>query len=337
MSREGRSGRAFRLSVVVVVYNMRREAARTLHTLSAAYQRDVSDDDYEVIVVENGSPDPLDAATVAGFGRNFRLVTVPRPTQSPAPALNFGAAQAGGDIVVSMIDGARMLSPGCVAWTLRAFDFVPDAAAIVPSWHLGPDVQNESVRFGYNQAVEDRLLDSVDWRRDGYELYSLCERLDPSSEGAAWFGNVTESNFIAVRRDVYDRLGGFDERFTSRGGGAVNLDFFRRVAETSGCRIVSLLGEATFHQFHGGVSTNVAATEHPWKAISAEYSAIRGMEWATPVYEPVLLGTVPPQCRSLLARSPNVFTYDPGKPRRPRYDAWLFRLLCLPFRRKRAA
>ena len=47
-----------RLSVVVAVYNMRREAPRTLQTLTAAYQ-DVPRDAYELIVVENGSSDPL--------------------------------------------------------------------------------------------------------------------------------------------------------------------------------------------------------------------------------------------------------------------------------------
>ena len=43
------------LSVVVVVYNMRREAMRTLQSLSRQYQRDIDDVRYEVIVVENGS------------------------------------------------------------------------------------------------------------------------------------------------------------------------------------------------------------------------------------------------------------------------------------------
>ena len=43
------------LSVVVVLYNMKREAARTLLALSRSYQRGVEGLSYEVIVVENGS------------------------------------------------------------------------------------------------------------------------------------------------------------------------------------------------------------------------------------------------------------------------------------------
>ena len=42
------------LTVVVVFYNMRREAARTLHSLTRAYQRGIEDLDYEVLGETNG-------------------------------------------------------------------------------------------------------------------------------------------------------------------------------------------------------------------------------------------------------------------------------------------
>ena len=60
-----------KLSVVVVVYNMRRAAARTLLSLSARYQRGISSEDYEVIVVENGSSAPLDRDAISALGSNF--------------------------------------------------------------------------------------------------------------------------------------------------------------------------------------------------------------------------------------------------------------------------
>ena len=58
------------LSVIVVFYNMRREAARTLHSLSRSYQRGIDELAYEVIVVENGSaPDEvLGEEFVRSFG-----------------------------------------------------------------------------------------------------------------------------------------------------------------------------------------------------------------------------------------------------------------------------
>ena len=55
------------LSVVVVVYNIPREAPRTLFSLSADYQRHIAPEDYEVIVVDNGSNPSLDPWSFHSF------------------------------------------------------------------------------------------------------------------------------------------------------------------------------------------------------------------------------------------------------------------------------
>ncbi len=60
------------LSVVVVVYRMAEQAERTLASLAAGYQRGVDAGDYEVIVVENESPEMLGAARArAAFGADL--------------------------------------------------------------------------------------------------------------------------------------------------------------------------------------------------------------------------------------------------------------------------
>ena len=69
---------ALDLSVVIVMYNMRREAARALHALSRAYQEGIDDVAYEVVVVENGSDD--DQRLGAGFRRELRArIPICRP------------------------------------------------------------------------------------------------------------------------------------------------------------------------------------------------------------------------------------------------------------------
>ena len=71
------------LSVVVVFYNMRREAARTLQSLSRSYQEELDDIDYEVIVVENGSDESEKLG--ADFVRELRSrVPLPRPRRRRA-------------------------------------------------------------------------------------------------------------------------------------------------------------------------------------------------------------------------------------------------------------
>ena len=61
-------GRRPALSVIVVVYRMRREAPRTLYTLSPEYQRRARPDSYEVVVVENPSDQMLSADEVTSLG-----------------------------------------------------------------------------------------------------------------------------------------------------------------------------------------------------------------------------------------------------------------------------
>jgi hypothetical protein len=291
------------LSVIVVFRDMAREAPRTLFTLSGAYQRGVDPSAYEVIAVDAGSVVPIDAALVESFvdarGPRFTLLRTPR-CPSPCAAINEAVRHSTGAAVMVCIDGARMLTPGVVRFTLDAFRTWDDPLVATLAWHLGPKIQNESMLEGYDQAVEDRLLDSVDWRADGYELFRIAAFACSSRRG--WFLPLSESNGVAVRRETFDRLGGFEEGFQAAGGGLVNLDFHRRACDAAG-PVVHLLGEGTFHQFHGGVATNVPAAQHRFPVFHEEYVRLRGEPFAEPTSLPLVFGAMPPQALPFLERS----------------------------------
>ena len=51
-----------------------------------------------------------------------------------------------------MIDGARMITPGVVAWTLAALDLHDEPVICVPGYHLGAELQWVAARKGYNEA-----------------------------------------------------------------------------------------------------------------------------------------------------------------------------------------
>src|SRR3954462_11484238 len=97
------------VSIVVVAFRMERELPRTLASLLPGMQLDVERLDYEVIVVDNGSPQPVkfDHPLV----RVIRIDNAPRP---PALAVNVGIAAARGELIGVMVDGARIASPGIV-------------------------------------------------------------------------------------------------------------------------------------------------------------------------------------------------------------------------------
>jgi len=278
----------FKLTVIVVSYNMARELPRTLRTLSPLMQRDIAAEDYEIIVVDNGSKTPPAASDYSHICPNLRIHSVANPSISPVSGINEGLAMAQGDLVGVMIDGARMASPRLLAMAVAAAAASPEPVIGTLAFHLGPEVQMESVRKGYCQSVEDELLASVDWEADGYRLFEISVFAGSSSHG--WFVIPAETNALFLARDHWKAIGGYDERFQMAGGGLVNLDMWRRLCERH--RPTLLLGEATFHQFHGGVATNAEVS--PWTGFHDEYVAIRGQPYECPVGTPLMFGAVMP-------------------------------------------
>jgi glycosyltransferase involved in cell wall biosynthesis len=289
------------VSLVVVVYNIPREAPRTLHSLSAAYQRHIDLDDYEIIVVDNGSTPPVDPQLIAGLAGNFRLIRIDQAHPSPAQALNRGLAEARGDIIGVMIDGARVATPGLIHFARQGARLYDKAVVATLGWYLGPDFQWRAMESGYDRAGEDALLASIDWPTDGYRLFEIGSMDESSVDG--WFKPIAESNALFLRREFWDVLGGLDERFDSPGGGLLNLDTYNRALEWPDAQLVVLLSEATFHQLHGGTNTNIPLVrQHEnWTLWGPQYASIRGRpyEIAQPKQPPTYIGTFP---RPMLAR-----------------------------------
>ena len=106
-----------------------------------------------------------------------------------------------------------------------------------------------------------------------------------------------------MSRTRYEELGGYDEGFESPGGGLANLDLFRRACEAPGSQLVVVLGEGTFHQLHGGASTNAPREESPWDAFSREYESLRGHPYQQLDVAPLYSGTLPPATLPFLRES----------------------------------
>ena len=289
------------ISVVVILYNMQREAARTLYSLSAAHQRGISADEYEVLVVDNGSTRPVGQDFVESFGANFRYRNIGADAHpSPVRAVNHAVHTTCGESVGIILDGARMVSPGILATARDALRLDPLALVATLAWHLGDEHQSISAPKGYAQSVEDAILAALDWQTDGYRLFRRAAWA--FSNPAGHFGLLAESCATFMHRTLFDTVGGYDQRFVLPGGGYANLDFFRRCCALDGVKSVVLAGEGSFHQYHGGATTGLAAAEYGAKA-AEEYRRIHGENYQPPELEPTFYGALNQEVLPWLSRS----------------------------------
>ena len=279
------------LSIVVNFFNNPREAKNTLYSLTRAYQNEIKNIPYEVIVLDNGSTQPLTEKQVQSFGPEFKYRFVSTTSVSPVTAINAACRDALGEELIVMIDGAHILSPGILKHSIDAFTLFPSPFIATVPFHLGPMRQNESILEGYNQLMEDRLLSECSWKSNGYNLYKIAGDFADACRG--WFGCLFESSCFGIKKADYQSLGGLDERFQSRGGGLVSPDFFTRALSRENLQYVMLLGEGTFHQFHGGVASNAPYSRHPANEFHQEYVNIRGIPYKQVLRKPYHMGILP--------------------------------------------
>ena len=288
------------VSIVVILFNMEREGRRTLYSLSTSYQTGIRDTDYEVVVVDNGSTPPFPAAYVESLGGNFTYIYIDDARPSPASALNLGIRQSRGEYVGTMIDGARMLTPGMLHYAVRAIRAFEHPIVTLPAWHLGPDHQRRAIKKGYTKEVEDALLAGIGWPAHGYRLFEIGTPAASSNNG--WFLPMGDSTCLIMARADYERIGGYDERFDAPGGGHLSRDIYRRACALDDTELVVLLGEGTFHQLHGGITTGTSEERfaEAYRAWIEQYLALRGEPYTRPSKAAHFLGHIPPAARHAL-------------------------------------
>jgi hypothetical protein len=291
------------LAVVVIAYKMHQQIGRTLTSMLPPYQRGIATDEYEIHLIDNGSPAPLEedlwnrAANV-----KYHYVSPGDAPVNPGVAINRAVRNTSSPLLCVHIDGARMLTPGVLRWGIDLASCGSKSIVDVRSWHLGHKSQNDSLIEGYSPEVEHQLLSSIRWPNEGYRLFDIGFPSHPTR--SPFLKCVFESNCLFIPRMLFDQIGGFDERYSHPGGGLAGVDFFHRAVASAG-QVFTLLGEGTFHQTHGGAASGLdrkslgdrlAIWRDEYETLSRPWSDRHK-------YETVLAGHVPAPARRWLERS----------------------------------
>ena len=180
-----------------------------------------------------------------------------------------------------MIDGACLLTPGVVRLARVALGAFPQPLVMTRYFYLGPGPQHETVAQGYGPAVEDELLHRIHWPAQGYRLFEIGTPLRATAGRGVWFAKLFESCCLFVPRTLFHAIGGCDERFDLPGGGFLAPDLYRRAATYPGTTVIQLLGEAVFHQVHGGTTTNTSPADRQAKLeqFQRQYRELRGEDF----------------------------------------------------------
>jgi hypothetical protein len=293
---------SLKISFLVVIYRMSRQAENTLMSLAAGFQRNVSEEDYEIIAVENRSDDLLGEERALAAGRNVRYFLRDEVTETPVFALNFAFEQSQAPLVCLIIDGARMVTPRLVEHALYAQRLMDHPLIAVPGYHLGKEEHHKNVSAGYDEKVEAQLLEQIDWKNNGYDLFKIACFSGANAKG--FLCPMLESNCLFCTREAFERIGRADERFDLPGGGSVNLHIYTKLAALPESRLIVLGGEGSFHQFHGGVTTaEILEREAVLESHRQQLRAINGGTFAGVHREPMMLGVVPGQAQEFLKLS----------------------------------
>jgi cephalosporin hydroxylase len=128
---------------------------------------------------------------------------------------------------------------------------------------------------GYDQDYEDRLFEAIRWPSAGHRLFEIGHFVGDRD----WLDGVWESNCMFVPRAQLEQIGCFDESFSMPGGGYANLELYERLGSSPDVTVCTIMGEGSFHQVHGGTTTNAPdpdARRAELAAYDRHYTELRG-------------------------------------------------------------
>lgn len=192
------------LSIIIPTYNRKDDLQATLESLIGQNFRD-----YEVFVIDNGPSTDGTRDIVTTINKNDeRIHYISTDKQGCIFARNIGAEKSKGDILLTLDDDIELISPDTLDKMLEIFRTDPKSGIVG-----GIEIRSKDqvVPPGPEALPEDtgRILPNGEFNT----AFGYCE-----GHGLTEVDHV-RSAFMAVRTEIFVKVGGFDENYNAKGMG----------------------------------------------------------------------------------------------------------------------
>jgi GT2 family glycosyltransferase len=197
-------------TVVIPAYNARASLETCLASLDL--QRLPGDDEFDVVVVDDGSDDgTAELVPALSLGYEIRYEFIPRTeTSGRARARNRGVAAAPGEVII-FVDADQIMPPDFVAVHLRAHRLHDGLVVIGPRCYLRKDLSAAEVVSQLAAGLEHPPVSEPDHR----ERFWAVASENMNDLATAWHCMFTCN--VSVRKEHLVAVGGFDENFVGWG------------------------------------------------------------------------------------------------------------------------
>jgi glycosyltransferase involved in cell wall biosynthesis len=258
-----------RCSVIVPTYNRADLLAWTLHSL---VEQDLAKDDFEVLVVDDGSSDNT-RERVAEFASRLRLRYFYQPDEGyrVAKARNVGIAAARG-VVCVLVDSGVLLASGALRAHCEAHEKATKPLAVCGYVYAFNENNEDAVAI--RASIDPFKVDETISRFNDARLYSdLREEFyakygdDFNHLPAPWLVYWTCN--VSAKRSVLEAIGLFDENFKTWGGEDVELGYR---LHRSGCSFALVRAAASIHYPHEkSYERNMSDARTSYRYFAAKY------------------------------------------------------------------
>lgn len=214
------------VSLITPVY---RDTAGVVRLLASCEYLTYPRDLLEIIVVDDGSPEPVaQVLSQLSFDLPLKLLRQ-EPNRGRGSACNLGVSQARGDLVL-LVDSDMEVAPDLIENHLAGYAF-PGCVATRGEYYSAPFVKkNRWFRYLDNPDRGPRK-----WARQ-------------AAAGAPLPFQFVLTGNLSIRRDVFLELGGFDENMTHYGG--EDTEFAYRLTHSGKGKVVYCPEAVTYHHHH---------------------------------------------------------------------------------------